>query len=128
MDAQGTRLPVGGRALRDRGGGVAQSWATGDQAGAANSPPDGGNLAGGRAVGQSAEELRREIEATRGDLGTTIDAIGDRVSPGRIVERRTNRMRGGIRSVRESVMGRASSATGAVTGTASGAAGGVSSG
>ena len=33
-------------------------------------------------MGQSAEELRQEIAGTRADLGDTLDAIGDRVSPG----------------------------------------------
>jgi ElaB/YqjD/DUF883 family membrane-anchored ribosome-binding protein len=61
-------------------------------------------------MGQSAEELRREIEYTRGDLGETLDAIGDRVSPGRIVERRKNRVVNGFSSVRNRVMGTASDA------------------
>jgi hypothetical protein len=33
-------------------------------------------------MGQSPEELRRDIERTREDLGGHLDAIGDRVSPG----------------------------------------------
>ena len=41
-------------------------------------------------MGQSADELRHDIEATRGQLGETLDAIGDRVSPGRMIERRKN--------------------------------------
>ncbi len=61
-------------------------------------------------MGQSAEELRREIEYTRGDLGETLDAIGDRVSPGRIVERRKNKVVNGLSSVRNRVMGTASDA------------------
>jgi ElaB/YqjD/DUF883 family membrane-anchored ribosome-binding protein len=61
-------------------------------------------------MGQSTEELRRDIEYTRQDLGETLDAIGDRVSPGRIVERRKNRMRYGLTSIRERVMGTASDA------------------
>jgi ElaB/YqjD/DUF883 family membrane-anchored ribosome-binding protein len=61
-------------------------------------------------MGQSAEELRRDIEYTRDDLGQTLEAIGDRVSPGRIVERRKNRVRNGLSSVRERVMGTASDA------------------
>jgi len=56
-------------------------------------------------MGQSPEELRRDIERTREGLGETLDAIGDRVSPGRIVERRKNKVTYGIRSVRERVMG-----------------------
>ena len=57
-------------------------------------------------MGQSTDELRRDIERTRADLGETLDAIGDRVSPGRMIERRKNRMSSGIRSVKERVMGR----------------------
>ena len=50
-------------------------------------------------MGQDADELRRDIERTRVDLGGTLDAIGDRVSPSRMVERRTNRMRETVRSI-----------------------------
>ena len=71
-------------------------------------------------MGQSAEELRREIEDTRDDLGQTLDAIGDRVSPGRIVERRKNRMMNGLTSVRDRVMGTASDAGRSIGDTASG--------
>lgn len=56
-------------------------------------------------MGQSPEELRRDIERTREGLGETLDAIGDRVSPGRIMERRKNKVTYGLRSVRERVMG-----------------------
>jgi ElaB/YqjD/DUF883 family membrane-anchored ribosome-binding protein len=72
-------------------------------------------------MGQSAEELRREIEYTREDLGETLDAIGDRVSPGRIVERRKNRVVNGFSSVRNRVMGTASDAGHSVGDTAGGA-------
>lgn len=73
-------------------------------------------------MGQSAEELRREIEQTRDNLTGTVDAIGDRVSPGRIVERKTTRAREGIRSVKETVMGSASDAASSVSGGAGHAA------
>jgi gas vesicle protein len=69
-------------------------------------------------MGQSAEELRRDIEDTREDLGQTLDAIGDRVSPGRIVERRKNRVMSGLTNVRERVMGSASQAGHAIGDTA----------
>jgi len=58
-------------------------------------------------MGQSAAELRRDIESTRAGLGDTLEAIGDRVSPSRMVERRKNRMAGSIRSVTERIMGTA---------------------
>jgi ElaB/YqjD/DUF883 family membrane-anchored ribosome-binding protein len=72
-------------------------------------------------MGQSAEELRREIEYTREGLGETLDAIGDRVSPGRIVERRKNKVVNGLSSVRNRVMGTASDAGQSVGDTAGGA-------
>ena len=71
-------------------------------------------------MGQSTEQLRREIEDTRDDLGQTLDAIGDRVSPGRIVERRKNRVVNGLSSVRDRVMGTASDAGHAMGDTAGG--------
>ena len=75
-------------------------------------------------MGQSAEQLRREIEYTRGDLGETLDAIGDRLSPGRMMERRKNRMRSGLQTVRERVMGTVSD-TGSCRGAVADTAGGV---
>jgi len=72
-------------------------------------------------VGERTEELRREIESTRGDLGETLDAIGDRVSPGRIIERRKNRITGGVRSMSDKVMGKAHDAGTSVSDTTHGA-------
>jgi len=67
-------------------------------------------------VGQSAEELRRDIERTRDDLGGTLDAIGDRVSPGRIMQRRTSAVRDRFTSVKDSIMGSATDAYSSATG------------
>ena len=61
-------------------------------------------------MGQDADELRRDIEQTRNGLSDTLDAIGDRVSPGRVLERRKNRAVHGIQSLRDRVMGSASDA------------------
>ena len=72
-------------------------------------------------MGQNAEELRREIESTRNGLGQTLEAIGDRVSPGRIVERRKNRVVNGLHSVRGRVMGTATETGHAIGETAGGA-------
>ena len=55
-------------------------------------------------MGQSATELKQEIAQTRQNLGETLDAIGDRVSPGRMVERRKNRMARGFQNVRDRVI------------------------
>jgi hypothetical protein len=62
-------------------------------------------------MGQEPDELRRDIERRRDELGDTIDAIGDRVSPGRIIERRRNRMTDGVRSLKDRVMGTMSAGT-----------------
>jgi len=67
-------------------------------------------------MGESADELRRDIEETRGGLTDTLDAIGDRVSPGRVIERRKNRMVQGVQSVRDRVMGSALDARDSVAG------------
>jgi hypothetical protein len=60
-------------------------------------------------MGKSAEDLRQDIESARADMGETLDAIGDRVSPGRMIERRRFQMRQSMQRVREVVMGTAES-------------------
>jgi hypothetical protein len=83
-------------------------------------------------MGKSASEVRSEIEGTRQDMSETIDAIADRTSPGRIIQRRRQRVSDGWRSVRERVMGRSEDTYGSagdaaqgVGGTARDAAGSV---
>jgi gas vesicle protein len=66
-------------------------------------------------VAQDSQELRRDIEETRTHLGTTLDTIGERVMPSRIVARRKDRMRERLGSIRDSVMGSASSAQSSVS-------------
>jgi ElaB/YqjD/DUF883 family membrane-anchored ribosome-binding protein len=61
-------------------------------------------------MGQSTEELRRDIDQTREGLSGTLDAIGDRVSPGRVLERRKNRAMLSFQSLKDRVMGTVSSA------------------
>ena len=77
-------------------------------------------------MGQNAEELRYDIERTRGELGETLDAIGDRVSPGRMIERRRNRITDGVRTARERVMGTVSGGAQGAASAAQGAAEAVS--
>jgi len=69
-------------------------------------------------MGTNTEELRRDIERTRSGLGDTLDAIGDRVSPSRVMERRKNRVTGAIRTARERVMGATSDAGHSISDTA----------
>jgi gas vesicle protein len=59
-------------------------------------------------MGQTPEELRRDIARTRDDMGSTLEALGDHVSPGRMIERRKNRMANTWQSFRDRVMGSAS--------------------
>lgn len=54
---------------------------------------------------RSPEDIRREIEATRADMGGTLTEIEDRVSPAKIRERQTQRVKGRWNSMQESVMG-----------------------
>jgi hypothetical protein len=56
-------------------------------------------------MGQNADELRRDIERTRMEMSDNLDAIGDRVSPRRMAERRWQRTRNWFGSARDSVFG-----------------------
>jgi gas vesicle protein len=60
-------------------------------------------------MGQTAEELRGQIEETRQDLSRDVDAIGDKVSPGRVARRQVDRTKGTVSRLRDVVMGAASS-------------------
>jgi uncharacterized protein YjbJ (UPF0337 family) len=57
------------------------------------------------------EDIRRDIEQTRRDLSDDVNALQEKVSPARVVERRVHRARGAATSVRERVMGSATSAS-----------------
>ncbi|MFC3500843.1 DUF3618 domain-containing protein [Micromonospora krabiensis] len=54
------------------------------------------------------EQIRREIEATRSNLSSDVDALAYKVSPGRIVDDRKQRVRTALQNVRDKVMGTAS--------------------
>jgi hypothetical protein len=66
-------------------------------------------------MGEAPDALRRDIENTRHELGGTLEAINDRVSPGRIAQRRKNRMVQGVHDLRDRVMGVADSASSSVS-------------
>jgi uncharacterized protein YjbJ (UPF0337 family) len=59
------------------------------------------------------EDIRRDIELTRQELSRDVDALTEKVSPARVVERRVDRARDAVGSVKEKVMGRSSPAGGA---------------
>ena len=87
------------------------------------------------------EQIRREIERTQANLSQNVDALTDKVTPGKIVERRVDRARDAATRLKEKVMGNdphgsggyggggvrtaASQAADRVSGTASSAAGTV---
>src|SRR6187402_1887589 len=67
-------------------------------------------------MGQNAEELKDDIAQTRAELGRDLDALGDRVSPRRMMERRTNRAKRWVGGVRDRVMGTVTAAPHAAAG------------
>ncbi len=56
-------------------------------------------------MGTTETELRQHAEADRARMGETLEAIGDRLSPASMVERRKAAVGERFRRVRESVMG-----------------------
>lgn len=69
------------------------------------------------------DEIRADIERTRGELGSDVDALADKVSPSSIAHRQSEKVKGRFQDVRESVMGAAQSARSSASGSASGATG-----
>ena len=59
-------------------------------------------------MAQSPEEVRRDIEETRDSLGRDVDALNEKVSPGRIARRRLDATKDKVSSLKERVMGSAS--------------------
>src|SRR3546814_18922687 len=60
------------------------------------------------------QQLRASIEAQRAMLGRDLEALGDHVSPGRVVERRKWAMSTRMSRMRERVMGAADDTTAAL--------------
>jgi gas vesicle protein len=56
------------------------------------------------------DEIRAEIEITRTSLGDDVDALTDKVTPSKIVQREKNKVKSALGSVTERVMGTASDA------------------
>ena len=63
---------------------------------------------------QTTEGLKRDIENNRAAMTGTLEAIGDRVSPGRVIERRRNRMVLWVRDTKDRFMGTAEDLSGRV--------------
>lgn len=71
------------------------------------------------------EEIRAEIDATRAELSSDVDALTDKVTPSKIAHRQTEKVKGKLTSVKESIMGVASDAKDTVTSGVSSGAGAV---
>jgi gas vesicle protein len=67
------------------------------------------------------DQIRADIESTRNELSQDVDALADKVTPAKIVDRQVDKVKSAFGSVRESVMGAASDARDS----ASSAAGGL---
>ena len=53
----------------------------------------------------SPEQIQRDIEGTRRALSEDVDRLSEKVSPGRVVARRVDRVRSGAAGMREKIMG-----------------------
>jgi len=51
------------------------------------------------------EQIQREIEYTRQSLSSDVDRLTEKVTPGRVVSRRVDRVKSGAASMKERVMG-----------------------
>jgi hypothetical protein len=75
------------------------------------------------------EVIRRNIDATRSDLSRDVDALTEKVSPGRVVSRNVDKAKGRMSAVKDRVMGSDDpydgGALGSATGKASSIAGSV---
>lgn len=72
-------------------------------------------ITNGNTTSTEAEQLRQEIEAQRSTLGRDLTALGDHVSPGRMVERRRNAAAQRVRGMKDKLMGVADDTTSAVS-------------
>jgi len=56
----------------------------------------------------SPDAIRADIERTRRELASDVDALTDKVTPSKIVHRQTSKVKGAVGSVKDRVMGVAS--------------------
>lgn len=56
-------------------------------------------------MSQTPDEIRSDIERTRGELGADVDALAEKVSPSSIVHRQKTKVRRSLHQVKEAVMG-----------------------
>lgn len=65
------------------------------------------------------DEIRAQIAQTRAELSSDVDELGDKVSPGQIAKRQTDRIKGSAMKARERIMGAADSGTSSAGGVVS---------
>lgn len=68
-------------------------------------------------MGQEPEVIADDIEASRDDLTRNVDALADKVSPGRVVGRRVDGVKSSLAGAKDTVFGSARSAGGSVADT-----------
>lgn len=73
------------------------------------------------------DQIRERIEQTQAALSSNVDALTEKVSPGRVVARRVDRVRHGLTSLKDNVMGSTTNATTSTTSAVSGVAGNAGS-
>lgn len=66
-------------------------------------------------MNESPDAIRAEIERTRRSLGADTDALVDKVTPGKIVDRQKDKVRSKFGSFKERVMGAADDASGSAS-------------
>lgn len=76
-------------------------------------------------MSDSPDVIRANIEQTRRELGGDVDALADKVSPTKVMERQTDKVKGALGSVRDRIMGAADDAGSSIAGAATSAADGV---
>ena len=69
-------------------------------------------------MNESPDAIRADIERTRRSLGQDTDALVDKVTPGKIVDRQKDKVRTKFGSFKERVMGAADDASGTASGVA----------
>ncbi|WP_309064795.1 DUF3618 domain-containing protein [Microbacterium sp.] len=61
-------------------------------------------------MSNSPDAIRADIEVTRREFGRDVDALADKVTPSKIVQRQTDKVKGAFRSLLDRVMGAAEDA------------------
>lgn len=56
-------------------------------------------------ISNDPDQIRAEIDRTRSDLSTNVDALGEAVTPGNIARRQADKVKGGMTGLKDKVMG-----------------------